>query len=230
MNFTNYISACLILLGTCTAFQVNAQIGVGFRGGALLSNQTAKQVANGEEDEIDTENITGYIVGIPVEFGLSKFLAFQTELNYMKQGYSIESNRILSRPETKVTYDVLEIPVLAKLGWTSKRLSFAAVFGPSFQYVASGRVELEAFSTDLIEIQASNNKIDFSQDVYQEVTRTNLFGQVGFQLGAPITGGKFIFDARYRFAVSDQDSSDDFEVKGRGASATIGYLATFGKY
>lgn len=230
MTFTKLFSTLALIFSVFATFQAQAQIGIGFRGGVLTSNQTAKQVVNGQEEELDTDNITGYMVGIPIEFGVSKILAFQTEVNYLKQGFGTSENRDQLIAESKTQYDVLEVPVLAKIGWTSEKVSFAAVIGPSFQYIASGRVQIEALNTDLITIQSSDEKIDFSQQIYDDVTRTNMYGHAGIQLGAPFAGGKFVFDARYRFAISDQDSSDDVEVKGRGASATVGYIATFGNY
>ncbi len=230
MKHKKYCLGLAVLLAISFAFQAQAQIGIGFRAGVLTSSQTFKDVANGEEDEIDVENITGYVVGIPVELGLSKFLAFQTEINYLQRGFSTVENRNAVLPASKTTYDVLEVPVLAKIGWTSERLSLAAVVGPSFQYIASGRTKITGFSTDLITIQSSDEKIDFSQEVYENITRTNIYGQAGIQLGIPAAGGKFVFDARYLFALTDQDSDEDLEVRGKGASATLGYIMTFGNY
>ncbi len=230
MKFKNFYSALALLLATSIASQVQAQIGIGFRAGVLTSSQTFKEVVNGQEEEFDTDNITGYVVGIPLEIGLSKVLAFQTEVNYLRQGFARAENRSQLIPESKTTYDVFEVPVLAKIGWTSKRISIAAVVGPSFQYIASGRTEVTGFSTDLITIESRDDKIDFSQGVFEEITRTNIYGQAGAQLGIPAGGGKFVLDARYRFAITDQDARDDFEVRGQGASATLGYILTFGNY
>ncbi|MFK8054482.1 MAG: outer membrane beta-barrel protein [Saprospiraceae bacterium] len=230
MAYSKYFSTLALIFGIFATFQAQAQIGVGFRGGVLMSNQTAKQIASNSEFEIETENFTGYVVGIPVEFSLSKFFAFQAEVNYLKQGFGLAENTSVNLPSRKVIYDVIDIPVLAKIGWTGKKLTCAAVFGPSFQYIASGRVKFAEISSGSIQVEASENKIDFSQSIYEDFNRTNIFGQAGVQFGIPTAGGKFVFDGRYRFAISDQDSSDDFEVKGRGASATIGYIATFGKY
>lgn len=229
MTSTKYFLPLAFILALFVSIQAQAQIGIGFRGGVLTSNQTVKDISNGQEEEFDSDNITGYMVGIPIEFGVSNIFAFQTEINYLKQGYRT-SDDLVGAPQAKFTYDVLEIPILAKIGWTSEKISFAAVIGPSFQYIASGRAEVEAFDGGFFTIEASDEKIDFSQSLYEDITRTNIYGHAGIQLGAPVAGGKFVFDARYRFAVSDQSSSDDVEIKGRGASATLGYIMTFGNY
>lgn len=220
--------ALVVLLVSLATVNTNAQIGIGIQGGFLSSSQTGTQIINGQEEDIDSDNVIGYVVGIPLEIGLSKVFALQTELNLLRRGYKYDGTGFL--PETSVSYDVLEIPVLAKLGYTSDKYSLAAVFGPSFQYIASGRAKVEAFDNGIITVQATDNKIDFDQDIYEDINRTNVYGQAGIQLGVPIGFAKFIVDGRYRFSVSDEDASDEVEIRGRGISATAGLLITLGDY
>ena len=207
---------------------LHAQIGIGFQGGFLSSTQTGKQIINGESQNFNSDNIIGYVVGIPLEIGVSKLFALQTELNFLTRGYKEDGAGLV--PSTSVSYNVLELPVLAKIGYTSDKFSLAAVVGPSFQYIASGRAKIEAFNNGIITIEASENNINFDQMIYEDINRTNIYGIAGVQLGVPIGFGKFVVDGRYRFSISDEDSSDDFEVKGRGVSATAGLLITLGNY
>jgi len=229
----------LIITLSILSTSSTAQIGVGFRAGFLRSSRVSKfttltttSTPNGPSQsfEIKDDPITGFIIGIPLEFELSRVMSMQLELNYLKQGFSNQIEVLQSISKFQVSYAVLEIPILAKVGSGNEKFDFSAVVGPSFQYTSAGIIESSSFEAGRVTIPASSDKIDFSDQNQKTFNRSSIYGLLGAQLGLYVGTGKVVVDARYRFALTDQNSSTDANVRGRGTSATLGYMVTFGNY
>ena len=199
----------------------SAQIGIGIQGGFINSNATYESVLNGTTSELNTESITGWTVGIPLELSLSKLFALQPELNLLRRGYDFGGGVL---GEGGVEYTVVSIPVLAKLGYVGDAFTAAAVFGPAFQYVASGSARAIVGGVE------STADIDFGSGFYEDFNRTAVYGIVGAQAGIPLGFGKLVVDPRYRFQLNDEDGRDNIEVRGRGFSVTAGLIFTLGSY
>ena len=207
-------------LALCLATAATAQLGIGFQAGYLNSNASAKQVSGGSVDE-DIKSVNGYVLGAVAEIAIGEVLAIQPEVNLLRSGYGIA---LTGDDELNFFFNVIEVPLLFKGGYVSERFSLAGVAGPSFQYTASAKLKGETSGVSLEE------KIDFDDPLFEDINRTNFFGVVGVQLGVPIGVGKFVVDGRYRFQLNDADANEDFEIRGRGISATAGIIFTFGDY
>ena len=199
----------LALLGT--SFTSQAQMAIGIHGGFLSSTATG---------DGDYDNVTGYVIGIPLEISVGKAFAVQPEVNYLRRGYrtaEVFGTRFTSH------YNVLEVPLLFKLGYVSENFTVAGLAGPAFHYTLSGNLKTEGVvDTDV--------KIEFDEPEYDDINRSNFYGIAGAQFGLPVGIGKLVLDGRYRFQLNDEDGSDNVEIRGRGVSATLGLMITIGDY
>ena len=215
------LKTALLTLFLPTALAASAQIGIGIQGGFINSNATYEAVVNGDAEEFDTESITAWTVGIPVELSLSKVFALQPEVNLLRRGYDFGDG---APDGADVEYTVVSIPVLGKLGYVGDAFTVAATFGPAFQYVASGKTTVRVGGVE------RESDIDFDSPLLDDFNRTAVYGILGVQGGLPLGFGKLIADARYRFQLNDEDGRDEVEVRGRGFSLTAGLMFTLGSY
>lgn len=218
------LTAALAALSFATA---EAQIGIGIQGGFINSNATYEDLADGGDGELDTESITAWTVGIPVEISIGKVFAIQPEINLLRRGYDFGDTPF--EETTNREFTVVSIPVLGKLGYVGDAFTAAATFGPAFQYVASGKQDLVDVSVGGVGVREDVD-IDFDEPRYEDFNRTAVYGILGAQVGLPIGFGKFVVDGRYRFQLNDEEGRDDVEVRGRGFSATAGLIFTLGNY
>lgn len=189
-----------------------AQISVGFRGGATFSK--------GNYDDADLQDYsntsTGFLVGVPVEVGLSENFAVQAEANLIRRGQrtEIEIFGLTSETTTRLTY--LDATALAKAGLISEELTLAAVAGPSLGYALQGR----NVNGDVSE------KIDFADDD-TSLRRVDFGVAFGFQGGVGIGPGRVTLDGRYRLGLNDLTDDGDgaaVTVHSRSFSIALGYL------
>ncbi len=217
LRFNLIAALAFVAAGTHVA---QAQIGIGIQGGVLSSKAKIENTSNNGDNTV-SDAVTGYLVGVPIEISVGKAFAIQPEVNYLRRGYNSASagnNRV------ETFYNVLEIPVLAKLGYVSDKFTLAGVFGPSFQYTMSGTTKGTLLGVDF------NEKIKGSDFDSRDINRSNFFGLAGVQLGVPIGVGKFVVDGRYRFQLNNENNGNDINVRGRGLSATAGLIFTLGDY
>lgn len=214
---SNLLAAlALVLAGTQIA---EAQIGIGIQGG-YLSSKARIENNSGSFDEV-TDAVTGYTVGIPIEFSIAKAIALQAEVNYLRRGYtSVALNP--NNNGTEFYNNVLEIPLLVKVGYVGDKFTLAGVAGPAFNYTTSAKAKNVPVLGDI--------DIDFDSPDYDDINRSNFYGIAGVQLGVPIGIGKFVVDGRYRFQLNDENGGEDLNVRGRGVSATAGLIFTLGDY
>ncbi len=221
------LTAAFALASTSVA---SAQIGIGLRAGVLSSGSVINEIEDDNETELDTDNVTGFIISVPVEIALSNIFSVQPEVNYLRRGYKFPEDLDNGVQENQTTYNVLEIPVLAKLGYTTENFTAALTFGPAFQYLLSGQFESQDLDTPVGSVEGVKVDLDFDDPIFEDIERANFYGQAGLQFGIPAGGGKIIIDGRYRFSINDQDGSDEQEIRDRGLSATLGYMVTLGDY
>ncbi len=215
LRFTFLAALAMTVAGTQLA---QAQIGIGIQGGYLSSK--ARVENNSDDFDEVTDAVTGYTIGIPIEISLAKAVAVQAEVNYLRRGYTRQA---LNPNNNGIEFynNVLEIPLLLKVGYIGDKFSLAGVAGPAFNYTTSSK--LEGLPTGDIDI-------DFDSPDFDDINRSNFYGIVGAQLGVPIGIGKFVVDGRYRFQLNDEINTENLTVNGRGVSATAGLIFTLGDY
>ena len=215
---TKNILSSLVLLALPSLLA--AQIGIGVQGGFLSSRAKIENTSGTSSEEV-SDAITGYTVGIPVELSLGNAFALQTGVNYLRRGYN---NASVANNSIETYYNTFEIPLLGKVGYVGEAFTLAGVFGPSYQYTTSATIE-----SDIAGV-VNEFEVEFDDARFDNIKRSNLFGNLGVQLGLPIGIGKIIVDGRYKFQLNDEDGGDDVEIRGRGIAATAGILVTLGDY
>jgi hypothetical protein len=169
----------LILIGSFSV--VNAQfLNFGIKGGVNY-NSNGDLIVNGNfNNPIDSDEETGFHIGVLSEIKLPFWMYIRPELVYThtESSYSNEFGE-----NAKLKKDLIEAPIL--FGFRILRIG-RFFFGPSFQY---------AISTDLNSSSLDNIKNISSDDF-------TVAGQVGLGLNF----GRFGADIRYEVGLSDTDA------------------------
>ena len=192
---------------------VSAQgVGIGLRTGASFAN------ANFDDDtrEFDTQNLTGYSLGLMVPIFLSDNFAVQPELSYVQKGFKRELAFTAGVELQTFTISYYEIPVLLRASFGPDNLKFYFQGGAAFGYAGSGEVELEGIITD----------VDFSSDAFNR-TDVSGIGGAGLQFGG--AGLSLFVDGRYVYGLSESGTLDDeFSYTNRGLTLSAGLLFMLG--
>ena len=168
----------LILIGSFSI--ANAQfLNFGIKGG-INYNANGDLIVNGNfNNPIDSNEETGFHVGVISEIKLPFWMYIRPELIYTHTESSYSENG----ENAKLKKDLIEAPIL--FGFRILRIG-RFFFGPSFQY---------AISTDLNSSSLDNIKNISSDDF-------TVAGQVGIGLNF----GRFGADIRYEVGLSDSDA------------------------
>ena len=206
-----------LLLLTCS-MQMSAQgIGLGVRAGATFAN------ASFEDDDFDSESITGYSFGVLLPISLADNFALQPELSYVQKGYRASVDLLGLNTETGVFFTYLEIPVLLRASFGPEDLKAYVQAGPAFGYAAGGRFETTVGD------ETTDTDIDFEDAFFTDFNRGEVSGILG---GGVIFGGVsglgLLLDGRYAFGLSDGDGTDEGEYRNRGLTLSAGLLFTIG--
>lgn len=158
----------------------------------------------------DNNHITySYTAGAFYDFQVSKSVAFQTELNYVRKGRNNETSELNTSNPTDYLIHYLQVPVLFQyrdvLNADQPRSFFFVNAGPYAGFALSNQTR----PSNTVQL-AQGNKTDWG------VT----FG-VGFQ--APVGKKDLRFDLRYDMGFSAvANQADDFHTK--GLSLTVGIV------
>ena len=191
----------LRVIGLITFFMMmvvmaNAQAKFGFRLGANLSRQEAKQ----DSLIIEPKSKFGLDLAFVADFPLGEVISFAPELHWLQKGYEIED----IGTEGTATLNYLELPLLIKFnfGETSK---FGVFGGPSVGYLLGGKVILNGVE---------------QEDFFEFVNRIEL----GAHLGAAITVGPVQFDVRYILGISNISDVPDVEIRNTAFGAGVAIM------
>ncbi|WP_440998822.1 porin family protein [Fodinibius sp. SL11] len=173
----------LILVGL-TFMNVNtadAQPNIGVKGGLDF----AKLSYSSSGASISSSSTTGFVAGVYTNFEMSSGFMLQPELLYVQKG----AESTFSNTTTTTTLDYIEIPVLAKYGFSAGGSSFKpyAAAGPYLGFNVNAESESSGQTTDI-----SDN-----------VKGTD-FGVAG-EVGANISG--FNIGVRYDLGITNIDDS-----------------------
>ncbi|WP_235925824.1 porin family protein [Pontibacter burrus] len=173
------------------ATAVQAQSGVGFRGGANLSN-----LSGDLRNEDNFENKWGFHGGITYNIGLvGDFFSIQPELLYSQKGFKNADTEFSTplgdvRRVGKVNYNYLDLPILAKV--KAGPLYFEG--GPQASYLLNVNNETKTYLNGDLQ---SSSRDEGSKDGLKEFEVGYAAG-VGFALGNSLNLG-----VRYNGSFSD---------------------------
>lgn len=188
-------------------------VSVGFHAGATFS----KAIYDDEDLDELSDRVVGYLVGLPVEVGLSPNFAFQAELNFLQRGQRTTFGIgpvVIPDLETVTRVTYLDGTVLAKFGEISRELTVAGVVGPSLSYGLTRKDTRE----DVTET------IDWADEGLQRTDFGLVFGAQG---GLGLGRGEVTMDLRYRLGMSDLfegEGGEDVQLNTRSFMVGLGYL------
>ncbi len=203
---------------TFTSF---AQLSVGVRAGVNFANQTFEA----EGLSISPDGLTGLYVSIPVEIGISDKFSVQPELTYLQKGSSTKFDVLGFSTESTVTYNYLELPILAKYKFVkTDDLGVYAAAGPSFGYALGGESKVSLQGVE------ETTDIDFGKEEFEDFNRLDVALNFGAGVEYQAGPGKLVLDLRYMLGLSNLNGAedDDATTKNNGFAASIGYMFTLG--
>ncbi|PKV51224.1 outer membrane protein with beta-barrel domain [Aquimarina sp. MAR_2010_214] len=150
---------------------------------------------------------TGFHLGAVVEIPISEKFAFQPEVLYSAQGYTMDETVFGIRIEGTTKLDYINIPLIAKY-YVVKGLSIQA--GPQVGFLVSAKGEVKT---------AGIEREEDIDDFYKSVDLG-----LGFGAGYQLDMGLF-FDARYNLGLSDINDVDGDDDKNQNAviQFSVGY-------
>ena len=116
----------------------------GARGGLNLATLSTENA----QDNI----LVGFDLGLFAKLPITKYFAFQPEVNFSMKGAKVEYNNIFVTGSAKYIFNYLEVPVLGVINLTDN-LSIQG--GPYFAYLLSGSTKNDA----------TNNLFDFENSI-----------------------------------------------------------------
>lgn len=210
-SIIKFLAPLLFFTGTYSF--LNAQIGLGIRGGVNIANTELEEKIDGNwKTDMQDYNL-GINASLLAEIGFSERFAFQPEVNFIQKGYKFDlQNGVTHEVTTKLNY--VEVPLLLKGKFGNGNLKFNALLGPTFGYAFNGIVKSNDIETD----------IDFGKD---NIKQTEIGAILGLGLGLDAGPGTFFLDGRLGWGITnldDSDNSDNFHWHNRGLSIGIGYI------
>lgn len=197
---------------------LNAQVGLGIRGGVNFAKAELEEKSEGNWVTTETDFIPRLNIGLLVEIPVSGKFAVQPEVNLIQKGYKTSVDNGATY-ELKNFMNYLEVPVLFKGKFGGEKLRFNVLAGPTFGYALDGKIKIEDEETD----------IDFDES---ELKRTEIGALLGVGMSYTAGPGAIFLDARLGWGITnldDSSNSDNFHWHHRGVSVGAGYIYLFGK-
>lgn len=200
------------MAGTCNL--LNAQIGLGVRGGVNFASSELEEKIEGSWETSNAKFIPLLNFSVLGEISFSDKFAFQPEVNFIQKGYKNTISTDLLDYDYKVKMNYVEVPLLLKGKFGSEALKFTALLGPTFGYTFSGKVKSDETETD----------INFDED---QIKQTDLGAMLGIGVDIKAGPGSFFLDGRLGWGLSnldDSENSDNFHWHTRNISIGVGYI------
>jgi hypothetical protein len=190
------ILVALAVTVSCSAPAL-AQINYGVKGGVNFASVSF----DGDED-IPSSGRVGVLAGAFATMPLAGKLSLQPEAIYTTKGASLDVFDI----ESDYIVDYIEVPVLVRY---PVRRSIYVAGGPALAFCVRARSRTS--------FGGSTDEIDIKEDV--ESFDLGLVGAVGYERG------RWVFDGRYTYGLSDTDanSGDNVKIRNRAFSISAGY-------
>ncbi len=214
---------------------MSAQISVGLRAGAGINNLEADDGLFEEYDDegivSENKNYSSFVLGIPLEIGLTDNFAIQPELTITRKGdrqiVTAEPNLFVPNGfelSSEIVFTYIEIPILAKVKLGSDVGGVGIFAGPSFAYASKGESVIEYDGDPLFGFDPSGVE-DLFEDDDSGISRSDVNAIIGISPYFNLGNLGLFFDARYLLGLSDLDEEDDdFTVKNRSLQLSAGVM------
>jgi Outer membrane protein beta-barrel domain len=190
---------------------LNAQIGLGVRGGVNIATSELEVKIADKWDTNWKDYMVGVNAGLVAEIGITDMFAFQPELNFIQKGYKADVTNGSTHTVT-TTLNYLEAPLLMKGMFGPGDLKFNALLGPTFGYAFNGKVDSPEGKTD----------VDFGL-----VKRYDIGGLAGIGISYDTGNGILFMDGRMLWGFTNLDdsaNSKNVNWHNRGFNFGIGYM------
>lgn len=204
-------TCCIALLMMGYVQLLNAQLGLGVRGGVNIATSELEVKIDDKWDTEWNDYMVGVNAGLVAEIGISDKFAFQPELNFIQKGYKFDITNGTTHTVT-TTLNYFEAPMLMKGMFGPGYLKFNALLGPTFGYAFNGKVDSPEGKTD----------IDFDF-----VKRYDIGALAGIGISYDTGNGIVFMDGRMLWGFTNLDdsaNSDNVNWHNRGFNFGIGYM------
>jgi hypothetical protein len=223
MNIKPFLLAGVLAI-SFLAPQAQAQVAI--KAGVNLASISESSRLEGYES-LKNNSVVGFQAGLSFDLGLSKNFTIQPEVLYIQKGgkstYVFNAdNKVVSR----LYYNYVEVPVLAKLKFYNENGSGFYLLGGPFVGLALGG-KSKTTTTLLGNTTTSEDEFNFDNDDAADRQRRTDWG-VSF--GGGVKFGHVFVDARYNLGINNLLDSDDNNQndnapyrRTRGLGLTLGY-------
>ena len=225
---------------------LSGQISVGFTIGSnfckLKQDIDYSSVPDLKPDEHDISTTTGFIMGIPLEIGISERLGLFTLFSYYQKGAKvrslIDSPDMYVKSEGTTIFNYLELPIQAKYYILKKDLKVFALFGPSFGYAISARAKYDLYSDyydgNGMVHEYYNEKLNAKDMADAGFNRMDISLSLGAGLSYTLWKGEIYFNVTYAYGLIDMIKEIPENYLGlkqyhRGINTTVGFLVPLTK-
>lgn len=218
-----FLGLLLTLLLTQTA---TAQLGI--KAGINLAS-LSEEPAESSIQDFEEESILGFQAGLVAEIPVSEAFAIQPELLWVQKGGRRLYELAGSSYEQRVTYNYVQVPVLAKVkaGETDgSGLGLYFFGGPFVGYALDGKVEQD------LTVAGVTTESEFDIEFDDNDNQRRIDWGATFGLGANL--GALFIDLRYDLGINnmlDDDANNNNDndpyLRTRGIGLTAGFV--FGK-
>ncbi|MBM1106550.1 PorT family protein [Aurantibacter crassamenti] len=142
----------------------------------------------------------GLQAGASFQMGVNEYFSLVPELYFVMKGTKLENNNPLTGQETRIRFNTIDLPVLARLHLCNLYLNV----GPVVSYNIHGRIKNEANET----MSGGKTKMNFGSD-----PGTYSRWDAGFQFGLgyefQLKKSRLLFDFRYHYGMVDMGNGTD---------------------
>ena len=194
--------AAVLFASLAMASPTFAQVTGAVKGGVNFAK------VNFEDEAADatasTDMRAGLVVGAAIDVPIAPMFSFQPEVLYTQKG---GKNGDISDGITDVTLkvDMIQIPLLAKVGATAGSVRPFVVAGPAIGFVTSAKFSVEGFDDD--------------EDIKDDLEKVEFSGIIG----GGVQFGRGIVEARYDHGFRDMEKEIGAASKTRTISILFGY-------
>lgn len=219
------IFVLIALIGT--TLSLSAQ-GIAVKAGVNIASMAEDKFV--DENDLENSSVVGFQAGVAFDLGLSDMFTIQPEILFIQKGGKLSSEvNENNRFETRLYYNYLEVPVLAKLKFNSdpdgEGLGAYLIGGPFVGFALNGRSEGELVIAGVTTTFDDNIDFDNEDDVnYQKRL------DYGVSFGGGLQFGNLFLDARYNLGLNnlldddaDNTNDDGRFLRTRGIGLTLGY-------
>lgn len=190
---------------------ISAQVRYGLRAGVALSQQTNSPFIYLDTGMSNKKWLTGIDIAGFIEIPIAGKFSLQPEVHFMNKGQAFEEEVPLQgqqppvmKVETRLIYEYIEVPVLAKLLLKEGKTGLAIFGGPSLGYALAYRLDGDIIGT-FINGQATlyrgdNESLPWNLELggsNPEDIRFDLSGALGVAFHYNLGKTKLILDIRY---------------------------------